>query len=120
MTEPILTVRRIDRTGPVPVLAPAGEIDHDSRAVLSDAAEDALAGGGSRLVIDMTGVSFCDSGGLSLLVDLHRRTSSRGGSLRLAGTRRPVLSVIQATNLHRLLHLDPTVDAAMQAASSPL
>jgi anti-sigma B factor antagonist len=119
MTDAILTVSRADSTGPVPVLAAAGEIDHDSRAVLSDAADAALRDGGSRLVIDMAAVSFCDSGGLSLFVDLHRLTSSRGGSLRLARVQPAVLSVILATNLDRLLGLDPTVEDAVRASLPP-
>jgi anti-sigma B factor antagonist len=61
-------------------------------------------------------VSFCDSGGLSLFVDLHRATTARGGSLRLAGMQPPVRSVIDATNLDRLLPLHPTVDDAVHAS----
>ena len=43
---------------------------------------------------------------------------ARGGSFRLAGAQAPVLSVIHATNLDRLLPLHPTVGEAVRAALS--
>jgi anti-anti-sigma factor len=116
MTEQILTVTPAESTDQVAVLVAAGEIDHDSRDVLSDAATDALQNGASRLVLDLAAVSFCDSGGLSLFLDLHRDTTARGGSLRLACVQPPVLAVIRATNLDRLLPLHPTVEDAVRAS----
>ncbi|GAB3981524.1 STAS domain-containing protein [Plantactinospora veratri] len=115
MTNEILTVSRVDATAPVPVLAAVGEIDHDSRDVLREAANLALGDDGTRLVLDLGAVSFCDSGGLGLFLELHRLTASRGGSLRLARVPRPVQLVLDATNLDRLLHLDPTVEDALRA-----
>ncbi len=116
MMEPILTVTETDTSEPVTVLAAAGEIDHDSRYVLGDAAADVLRRGDRRLIIDLSGVSFCDSGGLSLFLDLHRDTTAQGGSLRLARVQPPVLAVIRATNLDRLLPVDPTVEDAVRAS----
>jgi anti-anti-sigma factor len=118
MTDQILTVTPVPTTEPVAVLTAAGEIDHDSRDVLSAAAADALGNGASRLVIDLAAVSFCDSGGLSLFLDLHRDTTARGGSLRLACVQPPVLAVIHATNLDRLLPMDATVEDAVRAATA--
>ncbi|GIG92195.1 STAS domain-containing protein [Plantactinospora endophytica] len=111
----ILTVSRADTTGSVPVLAAVGEIDHDSRDILREAADLALRDGGSRLVIDLGDVSFCDSGGLGLFLELHRLTTARGGALRLARVPPPVQLVLGATNLDRLLHLEPTVEDAVRA-----
>ena len=116
MTDEMLTVSRADTAETVPVLAAAGEIDHDSREVLREAALLALGDRGSRLVIDLGGVTFCDSGGLSLFVDLHRLTAARGGAVRLAGAQPIVLTVIQATNLDRLLAVHPSVEEAISAS----
>ena len=112
MSDQLLTVAI--RTGPptVTVLTADGEIDHDSRKVLDAAATQALDGGRVRLVLDLTGVTFCDSGGLSMFVDIHRRCAAAGGWLRLAGTQGMVIGVVRATNLDRLLALYDDVDAA--------
>ncbi|GIF12724.1 anti-sigma factor antagonist [Actinoplanes teichomyceticus] len=115
MDEP-LTVTTTAANEHIAVLAAAGEIDHDSRRVLSDAAERAIRRGCRRIVIDLTDVTFCDSGGLSLFVQLHKTTGALGGQLRLAGVQYLVAAAIQATNLDRLLLLHPTVDEAVAAA----
>ena len=116
MIEPILTVTTAAPAPGVTVLSAAGEIDHDSHHVLGDAAEAALRDSGGLLVIDLTEVTFCDSGGLSLFVGLHKRATATGGRLRLACPQPPVLAVLHATNLDRLLSVHPTVDEAVRAA----
>jgi anti-anti-sigma factor len=118
MTDQILTVTADHVADSVTVLTVAGDIDHDSRDVLGDAANAALRRGGTRLVLDLAGVTFCDSGGLSLLLHLHKETTGRGGSLHLAGARAPVLTVLAATNLDRLLTLHPTVADAVHASTA--
>ncbi|GAA3954928.1 STAS domain-containing protein [Actinoplanes auranticolor] len=115
MTEQILTVSATTE-GPVTVLSAAGEIDHDSRQSLEDAAEAALQDGSRSLVLDLGAVAFCDSGGLSLFVDLHKRTTTRGGRLHLASVQPAVTAVLLATNLDRLLPVHATVGEAVAAA----
>jgi anti-anti-sigma factor len=119
MSEQILTVLAEHVTESVVVLTAAGEIDRDSQSVLGEAAEDALDRGADRIVIDLAEVSFCDSGGLSLFVRLHRQAAGRGGFLRLAAAQPTVRRVLEVTNLDRLLALYPTVEQALRAADQP-
>ncbi|MDI6102686.1 STAS domain-containing protein [Actinoplanes sp. NEAU-A12] len=116
MMDPFLTVTTTIVGERATVLSATGEIDGDSRKILGEAADAAIAAGQHRLVIDLTGVTFCDSGGLSLFVELHRRITALGGELRLAGLREMVATVVRATNLDRLLLLYPTVDEAVEAS----
>ncbi|WP_433719388.1 STAS domain-containing protein [Actinoplanes sp. CA-051413] len=116
MTEQMLTVTATSE-GPVTVLSAAGEIDHDSRQALEDAAEAAFQDGCRWLVLDLGAVTFCDSGGLSLFVDLHKKTLARGGQLRLAGVQPAVTAVLLATNLDRLLPVHATAAEAVAAAT---
>jgi anti-sigma B factor antagonist len=85
------------------VVTAVGELDYDSQPLLRQAAMEALGQGRVQLVVDLTGVSFCDSSGLALFVDLHQATEARGGWLRLAGVQPAVLSILRLTNLDRLL-----------------
>jgi anti-anti-sigma factor len=112
MTDPILTVT--ERSGPqeVTVLAVDGEIDHDSRTVLLEAAVPHVDRPGARLIIDLSAATFCDSGGLSLFVDLHRRAETGDGWLRLAGPQGMVLGVLKATNLDRMFTFYDSVEMA--------
>jgi anti-anti-sigma factor len=114
MNEPILTVTATEMDG-VTVLTAVGEIDHDSSGMLAAAAPDPVPG---RLVIDLTGVTFCDSGGLSLFLDLHKRAAANGGQVRLAGAPDAVLAIMRTTNLDRILALYRTVADAVHDPSS--
>jgi len=116
MTDHSLTVAATTAGEQVAVLTVTGEIDRDSRAVLADAADEALNQGCHRLVLDLTAVPFCDSSGLSLFVSLHRRTRALIGGLRLAGVQPMVATVIRATNLDRILPMHPTAGEAVDAA----
>lgn len=116
MTTPILTVTVHTDPRATIVLHADGEIDHDSRGNLKQIAHDTLRdASGTRLVIDLSAVTFCDSGGLSLFVELHRELTAAGGWLRLAGARGMVRGVLQATNLDRMFTLYDDVPAALQA-----
>jgi anti-anti-sigma factor len=117
MTQQTLTVTS-SSAEELTVLSVAGEIDHDSRDILWDAADAAFQAGRRWLVVDLSAVTFCDSGGLSLFVDLHKRAAALGGELRLAGVQPPVATVLLATNLDRLLRLHPTVAEAVGSLGS--
>ena len=87
-----LTVAVSHADGRGTVLAVNGEIDRDSTHLIAAAAEEALSSGTTRLVLDLSGVTFCDSSGLKTFVQLHRLAAGQDASLRLAfssGRRRP-------------------------------
>jgi anti-sigma B factor antagonist len=118
MMEQYLTVTATGGAGPVLVLRAAGEIDRDSRHVLATAADRAIRDGVHHLVLDLAGVRFCDSSGLSLFVALDRETAALGGGLRLAAVPPPVTLVLTAMRLDRVLALHATVDDAVRAATT--
>lgn len=115
MIEPILTVAVQQAAPGVTVLCVAGEIDHDSRRILHRSAVQRLEAADRRVVIDLSAVTFCDSGGLSLFVELHRQFAAADGWLRLAGAEGMVLGVLKATNLDRMFTLYDSVHAAAHA-----
>ncbi|MFI7601946.1 STAS domain-containing protein [Actinoplanes sp. NPDC049681] len=110
----ILQVTTHDPADGVRVLRIAGELDRDSVAVLRTEIEDALEEGVDRLIVDVTSMEFCDSGGLSLFVETHRRTAARGGWLRLAGPRPAVRNVLETTNLTGYLNVHSHLEAALE------
>jgi anti-sigma B factor antagonist len=108
MTDDLLRVSAEKVGDRVTVLTAVGELDRDSMHVLGSAADAALEAGTTRLVLALGALTFCDSSGLRLFVELHKRTS-----LHLADLRSPVAAVIDATNLQRLLAIHPTVAEAI-------
>ncbi len=65
------------------MLSFSGELDLASAAELQMAMQDARRTGASSLLIDMSGVTFIDSVGLSLLVNVRNRLVEEGGRMHL-------------------------------------
>jgi anti-anti-sigma factor len=61
-----------------------GNLDIDSSTVLTTALDQVLDQHAPRIVIDLSGVEFCDSIGLSAFVTGWSRAAAKGGWLRLA------------------------------------
>lgn len=113
MTDDLLQVSTEKVGDRVTVLTVRGELDRDSMDVLAAAADAALDAGATRLVLALGALTFCDSSGLRLFVEVHKRAADRGGSLHLAEVRPPVATVIQIVNLDRMLALHSTVEEAI-------
>ena len=96
------------------VVALAGELDV-ADAEWSEAIEDALRDGVSRLVLDLTNVTFIDSSVVRALVLAHRRIGGEGW-LRLVYTHHLIARVIDICGLAETFPQYATVDAARRAA----
>ena len=52
-----------------------------------------------QVVVDMSGIEFCDSTGMNVLLAAHRRARELGGDLELAAPRPAIRKVLQVTGL---------------------
>jgi anti-sigma B factor antagonist len=57
------------------------------------------AEGQSKVILDMTGVSFVSSAGLRILLLLYRQLKARGGKIALVGTSADIKDVMSNTGL---------------------
>jgi anti-sigma B factor antagonist len=99
--------------GGITVAELTGELDVARAPALRDQLLSLLRPGSSRLVIDLSKVSFCDASGLAVLVNTGRRARLLGGYLRLAAVSPQAGRVLNITGLHRHLAIFPTVQAAV-------
>src|ERR1700733_105407 len=78
-----------------------GEIDLYTAPRLQSeiAAVIASAAPASRVIIDMSGVEFCDSTGMNVLLSCLRQARERGGGLGLAAPRPAIKKILQVTGL---------------------
>ncbi|MEU4742585.1 anti-sigma factor antagonist [Actinosynnema sp. NPDC023658] len=95
------------------VVAVSGELDADTVPVLSDSLEEST---GAHVVVDLSGVPFMDTTGLSLMLDWHRRLDGVGGQLRMASLQPSVHKLFRLTELTEVMHIHDTVDSATAAA----
>lgn len=103
-----------ERIGSIAVLHLFGELD----LATVDAVEREIATATadvSALVIDLDGLSFLASTGLSLLARWSQRAAEDGFGLRVVASRRQALRPLQITALDSLLTIDSTVDEALVA-----
>jgi anti-sigma B factor antagonist len=96
-----------------------GELDRLSSPRLHDVLIAQLDGGTCRLVLDVTGLGFCDSTGLWTILELQRRADAAGGCLRLAGVHGVLERILTITGLAGAFSLDPDVLASLRAVSPP-
>jgi anti-sigma B factor antagonist len=103
MQSDILAVRSHAGPEASTILVAAGEIDRDSRGELRRSADEAMRAGCHRLVLDLGGVTFCDSSGLSLFIDLHRETRRQDGWIRLTAVPPHLQEMLRVTRLDEML-----------------
>jgi anti-sigma B factor antagonist len=73
----------IARTDGTIRISPRGELDMSSVPILEEKLRAALNGGGKRLVVDLRGLEFMDSTGLTLLTRWSRGADRDGYDLAL-------------------------------------
>ena len=80
----------------------AGSLDLTTVDRLRAAAGPAC-GAGNEVVLDLSGVTFCDSTGVGTFVWLHRQATAAGGRLLLGAPRRHVREVLRISGVDRAI-----------------
>jgi anti-anti-sigma factor len=89
------------------VLRLRGEIDISNARDLFAAIDDAIPNGTATIVVDVSEVTYLDSAGVKLLVQLADRLRTRRRELRLVVPERsPIRAVLELTGLLRLIPSD--------------
>jgi anti-sigma B factor antagonist len=91
----------------------SGDLDATGGPPLTAELDRLWSDGRRQFVLDLEGVPFIDSGGLSALVRLFKRVRSQGGGLGLASLQLPVRRVFELTRLDRAFDVYPNVAEAL-------
>jgi anti-sigma B factor antagonist len=95
-------------------VAVSGEVDittaPDLRAWLTKVLDD----GAADVVVDLSGVAFMDSSGLSVLVGAHRRLARIGGRLGVVGVSPMMSRLLTVTGLARIFDLRDVTDLELR------
>ncbi len=102
--------------GAATLLAVRGEVTFANAAELTRSLDAALAAGTSRLVVDISGVPFMDSSGISALLTASLQAGREGRTVAVvhAGTEPP--GIFRFKGVERLLRLYPSREAAVGGA----
>jgi anti-sigma B factor antagonist len=109
-----MTVTIARRDGRSAVVAVRGEIDLHSSGELRGALMCLADAGHTRIVVDFSGVRFCDAAGLGVLVAVNNRLRQRDGTLSLVGVRPPQRKILRITGLDELFRpRDPADEVSL-------
>ena len=100
--------------GDCAVIELSGEIDLLAFQQMAPLIDTVAAGPYRVVAIDLTGTTFFDCSGLSLLVRAHRRASGRGGRVTVVCRQRLTLRIIELAGLTEALNPVASVEEAIQ------
>ncbi|MEU8757931.1 STAS domain-containing protein [Streptomyces sp. NPDC048659] len=119
---------RVDEAeqNPWTVLRVSGEMDLVTSPQIRRRVHAAVAGGRRDVVLDLSGVLFCDSSGVGVLIAARRLMRSCGGRLRMVLPARGaedaahVNRVLAALGVRRLFDVYADLPAALDERAEPL
>ena len=94
------------------------EIDMTNASQVHDTLIGALDDGTAVLIADAARTMFCGSATITMLLRAHNRAAATGAQLRIAASS-PIRRVLELTGADRVLHVYPTVAAALAAPPRP-
>jgi anti-sigma B factor antagonist len=90
----------------------------EESSLLREEVKKVLAGGAKRIVLNLSEISYIDSGGLGTLVALHTSAHGVGAAIKLAGLTRRVGDLLQVTKLLTVFDVHHTEYEALEAFRS--
>jgi anti-sigma B factor antagonist len=101
------------------VVTVRGNLDVDSATVLTTTLDQVLEQPQPRIVVDLSGVEFCDSTGLSAFVLGHHRAGGAGGWVRLAAPSAWLTQLLDTVGLSTRIGVYPSVGDALAGRRQP-
>ena len=118
--EDLVGVEIEQRDDHVVVARLTGELDISAAERTGKKIAEAVPSSARGLVVDMSGLEFMDSSGVSMLFSLARQVGSHRQQLRVvAPPGRPVSRVLQIVEFERAAPVDADVDSAVAEIATP-
>ncbi|GAA3901828.1 STAS domain-containing protein [Streptomyces lacrimifluminis] len=102
---PLKITTRDAATGPV--LEITGELDYTSAPALRELLTTLTLQPGQRLVLDLAGMEFCDSSGLTTLIAARNHAHAAQSDIALAAVPDHTLRVLRIVGLDQILPIHP-------------
>ncbi|MBD0694747.1 STAS domain-containing protein [Streptomyces sp. CBMA123] len=116
---PPLRITTTTIPGKARILRLDGEVDQHRRLQLREALAQGVKVGPPRLVVDLSGLTFCDSTGLNALLQTRLDADAAGVLLLLAAPTAQLLRLLDVTGAQELFTIRPSVPAALADGFRP-
>lgn len=103
----------VEKLGEIVRVILAGKLLQEEAEQLEEKIEAEIARGNVRIVIDMSGLDFISSDGLSALLELRLRLQHAEGYIRLVCPPELILQVFQRTKLTKIFQIYPNLENAL-------
>jgi anti-sigma B factor antagonist len=110
----------IEERGDVIVVTLAGELDISVAVPVGRRITEAVPSSARGVVVDMTGLEFMDSSGVSMLFSLVRQVGSHRQQLRVvAPSGKPVARVLEIVEFDRAAPVHAELEPAIEEIATP-
>jgi anti-sigma B factor antagonist len=103
-----------DASGNTWLVGVRGRLDQSLTPQLDRTLQSVLGTDQSRVVVDLSEVSYINSGGLRCLVAAWRKARQQGGELVLAGLNQRLNEIFAIVGFNKVFQIFPTADSAFQ------
>ncbi|MFD3653497.1 STAS domain-containing protein [Streptomyces sp. 24-1644] len=113
---PLTITARDAATGPV--LEITGDLDHATAPRLRQAVDRVILASGQLLVLDLAGLEFCDSSGITALLVARNLAMEQSGDVALAAVPANTARILRIAGLDRVFTLHPDTATATNPSSA--
>ncbi|WP_329201538.1 MULTISPECIES: STAS domain-containing protein [unclassified Streptomyces] len=118
MTEGTLAVTRNTHSSGATVLTVTGDLDHHTAPQLSGPLGAIRLAPDDHLVMDLTGLEYCDSTGVTVLITAYQHAQSANCPLTLVGVNDNLRRIFRIIGLESIFTFQPTIENAVQTTSA--
>ena len=111
----VISVASAKEASDVTVLKVGGYLDTTTASELESALNGLLIKGCSKIVVDLSGVTYISSAGWGIFIGEIKEIRNRGGDLKLAGMVGDVFEVFQLLEFQTILEAYPSAEEAIDA-----
>ncbi|MGW6210488.1 STAS domain-containing protein [Streptomyces sp. NPDC055109] len=115
MSHLTITTRSV-ATGPI--LEITGDLDYDSAPDLRESVNNLTLTSGQLLILDLAGLEYCDSSGLTVLLAARNLADERGADMALAAVPDNTTRILSITGLDRVFTIYTDASTANATHSS--
>lgn len=108
----------VDRHGEgdgVVVMKVTGAVDSETVDLFSRATKELLEGGCKHLLMDLEGLNYINTAGLSVIADAFKRAHQNGGSLKLIRVKPEIKELLDVVRFTRIIDIFDDMGEALRS-----
>lgn len=106
---------KTDSIGDISILRLSGELEYESGEILERAIDKILSGGSNKIILELGDISYVNSAGLRVLVQIWKEIGKKKAAMRLCNLSIFVQKMFRITNLNTVFTIHSTENDAVNA-----